>query len=307
MAIDAIKNIQTNTVVQKSKVAFTSDNDTKPEANNTGKALLIAGLAALGAVGIYLVTKGKKVETKPTPETQRPVEQVKDEIKEMTVDAFKKAGNKFEKGIAKLANGENYTGELVVENKKSEKFVLKYNNGLLKNSEKYDSSGKKLYERIYTYNSINKISKIEEGDFLNKKKIFSHDGYGNITSSSIVFYNGDKNSIISVYKKGTLKDFEFVNGKRILRAEINKDAPDTVVFYRNDGTKDFALKKCTFNPDYNDPDYRGFSYDWHGTVEKYDENGDLIGTYSNRFVDEEYKVYRDKYINWCKNRPVTRY
>jgi hypothetical protein len=307
MPIEAVNGIKINSSVQGNKISFTSSDDTKTENNKTGKALLVAGLVALGAVGIYLATKGKKTNSKSISETQQQTEHVVNEIKETTIGAFKQAGNKFEKGIAKLANGENYTGELVFENKNSEKYVFKYNNGLLDKSEKYDSSGKKLYEREYTYNSINKISKIKEGDFFNKKEIFSHDGYGNITSSSMVFYNGDKNSIISVYKNGTLKDFEFVDGKRILRAEINKNAPDTVVFYRNDGTKDFALKKCTFNPDYNDPDYRGFSHDWHGTVEKYDKNGDLIDTYSNRIVDSEYSAYRDKYIDWCKNRPVTRY
>lgn len=71
MSISAVKNI--NIVANsKSNASFTSKPEVQSENNcNTGKLLLLTGLTALGAVGIYLATRGKKGAATITDSTQK--------------------------------------------------------------------------------------------------------------------------------------------------------------------------------------------------------------------------------------------
>ena len=106
-----------------------------------------AGLTALAAVGIYIATRGRggvKSVNKPNTETTN-------QIKEMTVELFKKEGNKFLKGRAIMADGSNYSGKMTSVLQDGKKIVCEYENGFLKNSTKFDCE-KVLFNKEYKYN-----------------------------------------------------------------------------------------------------------------------------------------------------------
>lgn len=295
MSIDAIKNIQTNIFSSKSKTSFTSNPEVQSENNNTGKALLIAGLTALGAVGIYITTRGKKGSSTITEGTQKPAEPIAEQIKELTLDAFRQAGNKLEKGRAKFANGENYTGTLVQETKDAKKLVLQYNNGRLEKAEKLDlQTWKKLYTKKYIYSESNKerLSTVKKDDNV----IFQRYGSGVQLSNGYCGQNIDKSRIFVRSDNGVEKHYEFVNGKRILRAECKADNPSTLIFYKDDGTREFALRNCSTTPNSCDSGTR-----WNGTVELYDNSGEFIKLLEKLDDPNEYFAYKHKYVEWFKN------
>lgn len=294
MTISAVKNINLITNY-KSKTSFTSNPDVQTENNNTGKMLLFAGLTALGAVGIYIATRGKKSTSTITEGTQKPAEPIAEQIKDLTLDAFRQAGNKFEKGMAKLANGENYTGTLFQETKDSKKLVLQYNNGLLEKAEKLDlQTGKKLYTKKYIYAEHNneRLVTVKKDNNV----IFQRYASGVRVSNGYCGQSMDKSRIFVRSDNGVEKHYEFVNGKRILRAECKEDNPSTLIFYRDDGTKEFALRNCSTMPDSCNSGTR-----WNGTIELYDNNGEFIKILEKLDNPKEYFAYRNRYQKWFRN------
>ena len=126
-------------------------NPIKPDTQNSGlstgvKVAIGTGLTALAAYGIYAATRGKvKPKTTPIAGTNNPVQ----EIKELTVENFKKVGH-FNKGKAKLADGANYTGKIVSENKDGSKVEMEYLDGVLQKSIKTKGS-ETIFEKNYKY------------------------------------------------------------------------------------------------------------------------------------------------------------
>ena len=122
-------------------------------------------LTALAAVGIYLATKGKgnkatqEAVTEATHNIQETVPETVNTIKEMTVDAFKQAGNKFNKGKAVTSTGEVFTGSLTHQTKDGKNIVREYENGVLKKSTKYEGENV-LSQKEYKYDKNGKISEI---------------------------------------------------------------------------------------------------------------------------------------------------
>ena len=122
-------------------------------------------LTALAAVGIYLATKGKgnkatqEVVTEATHNIQETVPETVNTIKEMTVDAIKQAGNKFNKGKAVTSTGEVFTGSLTHQTKDGKNIVREYENGVLKKSTKYEGENV-LSQKEYKYDKNGKISEV---------------------------------------------------------------------------------------------------------------------------------------------------
>ena len=122
-------------------------------------------LTALAAVGIYLATKGKgnkatqEAVTEATHNIQETVPETVNTIKEMTVDAFKQAGNKFNKGKAVTSTGEVFTGSLTHQTKDGKNIVREYENGVLKKSTKYEGENV-LSQKEYKYDKNGKISEV---------------------------------------------------------------------------------------------------------------------------------------------------
>ena len=128
-----------------------ADEKTKSLTPTKTLAAVGTGLTALAAVGIYIATRGKrakateKVVQQATNNTQEAVQNVAQNaqeatnaIKEMTVDAFKQAGNKFNKGKTITSSGEAFTGNITHQTKDGKNIVREYENGVLKKSTKYD-------------------------------------------------------------------------------------------------------------------------------------------------------------------------
>ncbi len=94
---------------------------------------------------------------------ERILEEELDEVEHLTVEEFNKVG-KFEKGKAILSTGENYTGYIIKNVKKSEyavdKYYLKYQDGQLVRSIKVQADSRYMSFKNYTYNN-NKISNVE--------------------------------------------------------------------------------------------------------------------------------------------------
>lgn len=290
MSIDAVKNINIVTN-SKNNTSFTSKPEVQSENNsNTGKLLLLTGLVALGAVGIYIATRGKKGASTITDSTQKPIEQLGDS----TLDTFRQAGNKLEKGRAKLANGENYTGTLTHKLKDGKTLVMEYKNGILQTAKKMDGeTGKILYTKKYIYSEYNKegLSTVKKDDNV----IFQRDGSGVRLSNGYCGQSMDKSRIFVKSDNGVEKYYEFVNGKRILRAECKADTPSTLIFYRDDGTKEFALRNCSNMPGSCDSGTR-----WNGSVELYDNSGEFIKILEKLKDPEEYFAYKNRYVEWFK-------
>ena len=111
------------------------------------KVAIGTGLVALASYGIYLATRGKvKPKTTPPATTNNPIQ----EIKELAVNTFKEAGNKFVKGKAVMADGTNYTGKIVCEGKDGSKVVMEYLDGVLQKSTK-TKGAETIFEKTYKY------------------------------------------------------------------------------------------------------------------------------------------------------------
>ena len=181
--------------------------DEKTKSFPTKTAVVVGtGLAALAAVGIYLATKGKggKAVQQATHNTQEAVQNVAQNaqeatntIKEMTVDAFKQAGNKFNKGKAVTNTGEAFTGNITHQTKDGKKIVMEYENGLLNKSKKYDGENI-LHDKEYYYddNGVLKVlSHIHDNGV--DKILYSSDGAKKMRFQDDVIEFYDKNGVIA--------------------------------------------------------------------------------------------------------------
>lgn len=301
MPVEAVNNVQSTVKpIQNKEVTQPQVSEEKQGMKNETK-LLLGSLAALAIGGvIYVLTRGKGnkaasngssvVADQNVPvDVEKPVET----LKEYTIQTFKEAGHRFENGIAKTSEGECYAGIITNTTKNSEKYLVTYENGILKKSEKYDmQTGKRLWEKSYIFNEYNgKLSAIMQDG----KVIFKRFGDGIRTSNGFCGYNADKSIIYVRSKNGAEKYYEYMNGKRILRAEKPLDNPSTLIFYRDDGTKEFALRKCSLDRDSN----MSGTY-WNGIIELYDQNGNFIKTVAQLNDTTDYQIYRTKYQEWWK-------
>ena len=121
----------------------------KQGMSTTAKWAIVLGLTALASYGIYAFTKCRVKGVTPKPENPIP------EIKEMTIDVFKKDG-RFEKGkaILKAKNGSytiGYTGNITSTGKDGSKVVMEYVDGVLQKSTKTAKDGTKIFDKTYSY------------------------------------------------------------------------------------------------------------------------------------------------------------
>ena len=117
-------------------------------------------------MGIYIATKGKAV--KATQDVVQNSQKTTNAIKEMTVDAFKQAGNKFNKGKAITNTGEAFTGNITHQTKDGKNIVREYENGVLKKLTKYDGENI-LSQKEYIYSKDGDLSVVQDGKLILKK------------------------------------------------------------------------------------------------------------------------------------------
>lgn len=123
---------------------------TKVEEQKSGKEknittkVLLAGLAALGTMGMYVAMRRKPVSI-PWHDFVR-----SSKIPNSTM-VFKAKGNYFVNGKAVLKNGKPYTGEIVDTLKNGNKVVRTYEEGLLKKAVKINAEGTVVSNKEYEY------------------------------------------------------------------------------------------------------------------------------------------------------------
>lgn len=209
MSVNTVNSLNS---VKLNRVSFKSTPSVQSEKKSNGTALLLGSLAALAiAGGIYFATRGKKAE-----ET---VAKSGEQIKDMAVDAFKKAGNKFERGKAKLADGSAYTGKLTKTAKNGETIVMEYNKGFLQKASRLDGENL-VSSKSYFYDEKGMLTKITNN---NKKDIYE----------AIIDQNA---KIVTTQKSGTIKNIET---GRILKQQI-KDKGAKCFYYDKNGKLKFV-------------------------------------------------------------------
>lgn len=118
MSVEVSNTTQSNLNINKiaQKLPDSPPPHTTKEKSN-GTVLLLGSIAALAIGGIYLATRGK-IATKSVTSAEN--------LKDMTIDGFKKAGNRFEKGRATLANGQRFVGKLTQKTKDGSTLIFEY-------------------------------------------------------------------------------------------------------------------------------------------------------------------------------------
>ena len=167
--------------IQTQKVSIPSpksENEEKSSMSTGTKVAIGAGLAALAAVGIYLVTKGRGGS------------------KEISVDAFKKAGNKFIKGKAITKSGKEFTGNITHKTKDGKTIVMKYENGFLQSS--LHMKGKDIISsKSYEYNKNGELHRIVSANDELYIRLVSNE----LTGQTII----NKTNKVTIYPDGRLK------------------------------------------------------------------------------------------------------
>lgn len=262
------------------------ENSKKPEEKSNGKTLLIGSLAALAVgAGIYLATKGKKGNVKSGSETINETDKPIKQLKETAIDAFKKAGNKFEKGKAILANGESYTGRLTHARKDGSTLVMEYENGLLKESTILDNYSI-LSGKNYTYDSNNKLTKVD--DIFDKElvKIKRDETTGKILG------NGRQNFIYSL-EDGSLRYID--NGK--FQNQSGETLEGFVELYPNSN----KIKRATADPSIGIV----FHFDEKGNSIISNKTKNLKVSYQCNEISDQKLTFKDGYWHFSaedKNR-----
>ena len=141
---------QVNNIQQSKQPEKKTDEKSKFLTPTQTKVAVGTALTALAAVGIYLATKGKgaKVAQETVTNSTQTAQEFANTVKENTVEAFKKAGNKFNKGKALNADGTGFSGTILNQTKDGAEVSLVYENGLIKKSTK-TKNGEKLLEKTY--------------------------------------------------------------------------------------------------------------------------------------------------------------
>ena len=257
-------------LINQNKVAFKGGSLDKPQdkgqdvaQNKNNSWMLWTGLAALGAVGIYLATRGKK----GSEAVERDTEKATDQIKDIAVDAFKKAGNKFENGKAKLANGETYTGNLTQKLKDGKTLIREYKDGMLQKVSKMDGE-KVVASKSYTYDDKGMLTKIVD----NNKDVFHNDIFNASIDNGFKTIKTSKSTIVTDLNTGKLKRLK-IDGKG-----------DKCFYYDKEGKLKFVkhdyLDKGVIKHDFIAyyPDGKNIRFVNHSNMdaEFYDVNGKVI-------------------------------
>lgn len=142
--------VQANNIQQSKQPEKKTDEKSKFLTPTQTKVAVGTALTALAAVGIYLATKGKgaKVPQETVTNATQTAQEFANTVKEYSVEAFKKAGNKFNKGKAFNADGTGFSGTILNQTKDGAEVSLVYENGLINKSTK-TKNGEKLLEKTY--------------------------------------------------------------------------------------------------------------------------------------------------------------
>ena len=231
----------------------TKNTDEKQKSSTSTKTLVTvgAGLIALATVGIYIATKGKAV--KATQDVVQNSQKTTNAIKEMTVDAFKQAGNKFNKGKAITNTGEAFTGNITHQTKDGKNIVREYENGVLKKLTKYDG------ENILSKDGD--LSVVQDGKLILKKITNTKDSIQRIDNlNGFIVKNTNTGKIETLQIKGQgRKHFYYDDNGTLKKVKHDYSSKDGV----------FMHDTIIYSPEGN----KKMKIDGIGRTEFYDKNG----------------------------------
>ena len=266
--LDSISPISINKVPFKGSIQEQKSPEKQTEKQTEKQSdkswMLWTGLAALGAVGVYFATRGKKgAET-----VEKGAENAAEQIKDIAVDAFKKAGNKFENGKAKLANGEAYTGNLTQKLKDGKTVVREYKNGMLEKVSKMDGE-KVVVSKSYTYDDKGMLTRIVD----NNKDVFNNDIFNASIDNGFKTIKTSKSTIVTDLNTGKLKRLK-IDGKGDKCFYYDKEGK--LKFVKHDYQDKDAINRHDFIGYY--PDGKNIRFVKHGYngAEFYDVNGNIV-------------------------------
>lgn len=230
----SIKNINNKCSTQPPPTELS--NEPQSEEKFNGRSLLLGSLAALAiGGGIYIATRGR---------TTTQSAKLEESLEDMSIDAFKKAGNTFKKGKAILANGKRFVGKLTQKTKNGSTLIFEY-----------DTFGNHVVTKLENGKIISKKSYCYDSDklrFVRDATKAVDDPEGKLVSIGDENIFNTKNSISMDRKNGLMniasKDDNFVkhykydalDKKYKLEYDENRCA---YTFYQSDGkTKRFAIK-----------------------------------------------------------------
>lgn len=232
----------------------------KQKSSTSTKTLVTvgAGLIALATVGIYIATKGKAV--KATQDVVQNSQKTTNAIKEMTVDAFKQAGNKFNKGKAITNTGEAFTGNITHQTKDGKNIVREYENGVLKKLTKYDGENI-LSQKEYIYSKDGDLSVVQDGKLILKKITNTKDSIQRIDNlNGFIVKNTNTGKIETLQIKGQgRKHFYYDDNGTLKKVKHDYSSKDGV----------FMHDTIIYSPDGN----KKMKIDGIGRTEFYDKNG----------------------------------
>ena len=238
----------------------TKNTDEKQKSSTSTKTLVTvgAGLIALATVGIYIATKGKAV--KATQDVVQNSQKTTNAIKEMTVDAFKQAGNKFNKGKAITNTGEAFTGNITHQTKDGKNIVREYENGVLKKLTKYDGENI-LSQKEYIYSKDGDLSVVQDGKLILKKITNTKDSIQRIDNlNGFIVKNTNTGKIETLQIKGQgRKHFYYDDNGTLKKVKHDYSSKDGV----------FMHDTIIYSPEGN----KKMKIDGIGRTEFYDKNG----------------------------------
>lgn len=229
MSIQAINNFNSNLKVQTFKSNQSTESAYQQESSSNTKYWVLGGLAALAAVGTYLIMRGRG---KKAP-VENPKEQVS-QIKDFTLQAFKDGGNKFESGRAKLANGDNLTGKISKRNADKSVLILEYKDGILQKSSKL-KDGKTIFSKNYTHNASGNLRAVVDKDGKNLEIKLENDVKKIKTrNNNSIEYDVDKKMVLSYQKNGgKKKEYYYRDDDKKTLKYLKED--DKITKYDKDG------------------------------------------------------------------------
>ena len=226
---------------------------TSPIAKNTDKnssnvktiGAIAAGLAVIAAAGIAIASRGRI------------------KSKNLSLDAFQKAGNKFEKGKAITKTGEGFTGVLEQSSKSGRTYVKRYENGLL-SEVKILEGEKEVSSRVFEYNTEGVVNKVTDGQ------------------GKLLYEMSVKSGRKIIKTPRVENQYDTKTGR--ITAQYKYDGEGNVIrdkskyfYYTKDGkkyTKGLDGKLTSYYPDGKTPEFTAYN-DAHNKTVFYDKNGNV--------------------------------
>ncbi|MEE3348739.1 MAG: hypothetical protein VZR09_01735 [Candidatus Gastranaerophilaceae bacterium] len=188
------------------------DKNSQPEVKDakiSKSAKYMIGATALAAtIALGVIGHKNNWWRNAEKESKNLVDDVQETLTEMTAEAFEKAGNKIEKGIAKLSDGTLYSGKITTNTNSGNGMVLEYKNGKLNSAKKLDGE-KVIYTKSYTYDDDGVLTDVWKSYFdaaqnaSNNTRIYMHNPCY-IRDKGLIIKNISGNQFIQDAKTGKI-------------------------------------------------------------------------------------------------------